>query len=75
MCVAETTIKELVRARIKSEKLSMEKLAREADLSFRQFVTVVNGGITKGTRVGPLEKVAKVLVKEPSELIRLTVEE
>lgn len=74
MYVAETTIKELVRAKIKNEKLSMEKLAREADLSFRQFVTVVNSGITKGTRFGTIEKVAKILDKEPSELIRLTVD-
>ena len=75
MIVAGTTLKELARETMTQRKTTLERLAREADMSWSQFSTVVNEGISEGTRFGTIKKLAKVLGKSPSELIRLIGEE
>ena len=75
MIVAGTTLKELAQTTIAQRKTTLERLAREADMSWSQFSTVVNGGLSEGTRFGTIKKLAKVLGKSPSELIRLVGEE
>lgn len=73
--LAEISLKELVKSTAKAKGLTMQKMATAADMSLRQFVTVVNSGFTEGTRLGTIQKMAEVLETKPSELIRLTIEE
>jgi DNA-binding Xre family transcriptional regulator len=74
MIVAEITLKELVAKQASARNLTLERLAREMDMSWSQFHTVINEGISDGTRYSTIQKFASILGMTPSELIRLLKE-
>lgn len=74
MLVAEATLKELVEAEVRTRQTTLFDLAYEGDISWSTFHTVMNSGITKGTRFETIEKFARILGKRPSELIRIVAE-
>lgn len=74
MNVAEATLRQLIEAEARGRGLTLVELAHQGKISWSQFHTVINTGITKGTRFGTIEKFAQLLDKRPSELIRIIAE-
>lgn len=71
MIVAEATLRQLVEGHAKQSNITLERMAREADMSWSQFHTVLDNGFSNGTRWGTIKKFARVLGKDTAELIRL----
>lgn len=65
MTATETYIKQ----RLISMGLTIDELAREADMSYSQTWDIVTNGFKPGTRIGNIEKIAQVLGVPVIELL------